>query len=138
MFIGCLRSEPEKSFGNQAKKYLRADRIDYLEEKFPRSNYLSGSEWAKAVTEEILSVLLPAVPGFESPEPDATADFLKEAARQWKTDQRVAGCVVYMREADSEQTERLEARIVRQTRHCAELKAREEAEKAKEEMRTKI
>lgn len=130
-----------KEFWQPGKKYLRADRIDYLEEKFPRSNYLSGSEWAKAVTEEIFSVLLPAVPGFESPEPDATADFLKEAARQWKTDQRVAGCVVYMREAleyDSEQTERLEARIVRQTRHCAELKAREEAEKAKEEMRTKI
>jgi hypothetical protein len=135
-YFGCLRSESGKSFGGQAKKYLRADRIDYLEEKFPRSNYQSGSEWAKAVTGEILSVLLPAVPGFEPPEPEATVDFLQEAARQWKTDQRVTGCMVYMREVleyDSEQTERLEARIIRQTRHCAELKAWEEAE----EMRSK-
>jgi len=54
---------------------------------------------------------------------------LKEAARQWKTEQKVAGCMVYAREVleyDSEQTERLETRIVRQTRYCAELKAWEE------------
>jgi hypothetical protein len=136
MFIGYLRSEPEESFEDHARKYLRPDRINYLREKFPRSNYQSASEWAKALTNEILLVSLPAIPGFEPPEPDATADFLKEAARQWKTDQRVAGCMVYMREVleyDSEQTERLEARIIRQIRHCAELKAWEEAE----EMRSK-
>ena len=54
---------------------------------------------------------------------------MKEAARQWKTEQKVAGCMVYAREVleyDSEQTERLETRIVRQTRYCAELKAWEE------------
>src|SRR6516164_4617227 len=30
MFIGYLRSQPEKSFEDQAKKYLRPDKINYL------------------------------------------------------------------------------------------------------------
>jgi hypothetical protein len=127
--MGYLLSEPEESFEDQARKYLRPDRINYLREKFPRSNYQSASEWAKVLTSEILSISLPDNSGFEPPESEARVDFLKEAARQWKTDQRVTGCMVYMREVleyDSEQTERLEARIVRQTRYCAELKALEE------------
>jgi hypothetical protein len=54
---------------------------------------------------------------------------LKQAAREWKTDQQIKGSIVYARELleylDKE-TERLEARIAKQTRYCAELKAREE------------
>ena len=52
-----------------------------------------------------------------------------EAAREWKTDQQVVGSIVYARELleyEFKETERLEARITRQTRHCAELKAMEE------------
>jgi hypothetical protein len=59
---------------------------------------------------------------------------LKEAARQWKTEQKVAGCMIYASEAleyDLKETERLNAMIVKQTRHCAELKAWEEAEEAR-------
>jgi hypothetical protein len=132
MFIRYLRSEPERSFEDQAKKYLRPDKINYLREKFPRSNYQSASEWAKALTSEILLVPLPNTPGFEPPEPET--DFLKELAHQWKTEQMVAGCMIYASEIleyDFKQTERLNAMIVKQTRHCAELKAWEEAEKAR-------
>jgi hypothetical protein len=52
----------------------------------------------------------------------------------WRTDQRVKGSIVYSRELleyELKETERLNAMIVKQTRHCAELKAWEEAEKAR-------
>ena len=56
-------------------------------------------------------------------------DELNEAAREWKTDQQVKGSLVYARELldylDKE-TERLEARIRKQTSYCAELKTFEE------------
>jgi len=129
MFLSCLRSDPETCFEQSARKYLRAENIDYLGRRFPSSNYQSASEWAKAVTTEILSVLLPAAPGFEPPESEGKVDLLKQAAREWRTDQRVVGSIVYARELleyDDKQTERLEARIARQIRHCAELKAMEE------------
>jgi hypothetical protein len=59
---------------------------------------------------------------------------LKQAAREWKADQQVKGSIVYARELleyYDKEIERLEARIARQTRHCAELKAWEEAEEAR-------
>jgi hypothetical protein len=129
MFIGYLRSEPEKSFDDQARKYLRPDKINYLTEKFPRSNYQSASEWAKALTNEIFLISMRDSPGYEPPEPEAQVDSLKELARLWKTEQKVAGCMIHASEVleyDFKETVRLEARIVSQTRHCAELKAWEE------------
>jgi len=129
MFLSCLRSDPETCFGESARKYLRAKNVDHLTQKFPRSNYQSASEWAKAVTTEILSVLMPAAPGFEPPESEGKVDLLKQATREWQTDQRVVGSIVYARELleyDDKHTERLQAQIVKQTRHCAELKAMEE------------
>ena len=56
-------------------------------------------------------------------------DEVREAARQWKSEQKVAGCMIFASEIleyDFKETERLEARIARQTRYCAELKAMEE------------
>ena len=47
----------------------------------------------------------------------------------YQTLRSAAGCMVYARELlgyDFKETERLETRIARQTRHCVELKAREE------------
>lgn len=127
MFIGYLRSEPEKSFDDQARKYLRPDKINYLTEKFPRSNYQSTSEWANALTNEIFLISMRDSPGYEPPEPEAQVDFLKELARQWKTEQKVAGCMIHASEVlEYDFPVRLEARIVSQTRHCAELKAWEE------------
>ena len=61
MFTDCLRSEPETCFEERASRYLLADKIDYLEEKFPRSNYQSTSEWAEAVIAEIHFVLLSGI-----------------------------------------------------------------------------
>jgi hypothetical protein len=59
---------------------------------------------------------------------------LEQAAREWRTDQQVKGSVAVSRELleyEAKETERLNAMIVKQTRHCAELKAWEEAEKAR-------
>jgi hypothetical protein len=124
MFLSYLDTEPETCFAKHARKYLRAEKIAYLEQKFPRSNYQSASEWAKAVTTEIISTSDFVPPGSEQ-----QIDPLKEAAREWTTEQRVNGSIVYARELleyEAKETERLEARIARQTRHCAELKAMEE------------
>ena len=135
MFIDYLGSDPETCFDKHAKKYLRPDKINDLKQKFPRTNYQSTAEWAKAITTEIFSGLLPAKPQFEaSPELDYRADEVEQALREWRTDQQVKGSIVYSRELldyELKETERLNAMIVKQTRHCAELKAWEEAEKAR-------
>ena len=130
MFIHYLGSEPETCFEKYARKCLRPGKIDYLQQKFPRSNYQSASERAKAVTTEILSAseFAPA-PAAAGSEADPLQKVMREAAREWKTDQQVNGSIVYARELleyEFKETERLEGRITRQTRHCAELKALEE------------
>ena len=134
MFIHYLGADPETCFDQHAKKCLRRDKIKNLEQKFPRTNYQSTAEWAQAVTTEILSGLLPAKPRSEAPELGYRADELEQALREWRTDQQVKGSIVYSRELldyELKETERLNAMIVKQTRHCAELKAWEEAEKAR-------
>jgi hypothetical protein len=127
MFTGRLRSEPETCFEKKhARKYLRPDKIDYLEENFPRSNYQSTSEWVKAVTTEIFLVLFPRTEGdrtLEAPE------LVKEAARQWRADCRVACAIPHERELleyELKQGELLEARIARKIKFCFELKTMEE------------
>ena len=132
MFLSRLRAEPETCFKQYAKKYLRRDKIDDLKQKFPRTNYQSTVEWVKAVTTEILSV--PLAPQFEAPELGYGADELEQALRDWRTDQQLVGSIAYARELleyELKETERLNAMIVKQTRHCAELKAWEEVEKAR-------
>jgi hypothetical protein len=134
MFLSRLRAEPETCFRQYAKKYLRRDKIDDLEQKFPRTDYQSTAEWAKAITTEILSGLLPDKLRIEAPQLGYSADELEQAAREWRTDQQVKGSIVYSRELleyELKETERLNAMIVKQTRHCAELKAWEEVEKAR-------
>jgi len=129
MFYSRLRLEPETCFEKYAKKYLRPDKISYLEEKFPRSNYQSTSEWAEAVMKEVLSASLPSPPAAEDSEFTKMDKTINEAAREWKTDQQVKGSIVYARallEYEDKETERLEKRIAQQTRYCAELKAMEE------------
>ena len=66
---------------------------------------------------------------YEPPASEGQVDPLKEAAREWKTDQKVKGSIVYARELleyEDKETERLEKRIAQQTRYCTELKAMEE------------
>ena len=128
MFIHYLLSEPETCFEQRASSCLRADRIVYLRQKFPRSNYQSTSEWVNALIGEILSASVK--PEFDAPELGDRADALREASRQWKAACQVAGTIMHaseLLEYESKETERLNALIVKQTRHCAELKLWEEA-----------
>jgi hypothetical protein len=53
MFLSRLRAEPETCFNQYAKKCLRPDKIDDLEQKFPRTDYQSTAEWAKAISFQI-------------------------------------------------------------------------------------
>jgi len=110
MFLSRLRAEPETCFNQYAKKYLRRDKIDDLEDKFPRTNYQSTAEWVEAITTEILAGVLPVKPQFEAPELGYRADELEEAAREWRTDQQVKGSFAYSRELleyEANETERL-------------------------------
>jgi hypothetical protein len=137
MFINCLRSEPETCFDEHARKYLRTDRINHLKQKCPRSDYQSISEWVEAVTCEILSFSFPTkLRGFETSELEAEISDLgvkfsdlEEAARQWKAEQQVAWSISHARELldwESNESERLDARINRQIKFLFELKAMEE------------
>jgi hypothetical protein len=128
MFIQHLNAEPETCFDEHAKKYLRRDKIDYLRQKFPETNYPSTAEWVKAIISEILSA--PDKPRIEAPELGYSADDLEQAAREWKTDQQVAGSITNAREFlefELKETERLNALIIKQTKYCAELKLWEES-----------
>jgi hypothetical protein len=62
--------KPETAFKEYASKFLRADKIRHLNQKFPRQNFASVPEWTAAVVEEVKSVLLPASPGFARLDPD--------------------------------------------------------------------
>jgi hypothetical protein len=72
--------EPETAFAEYASKYLRADKIRYLNQKFPRQNFESTADWAIAVAEVVQSVLLPGTPGFAALDP-ARLDPATEALR---------------------------------------------------------
>ena len=58
--VGHMSAEPEVAFERYAAWCLRPDKIYYLKQKFPRSDFESTAEWAQAVINEINSVLLPA------------------------------------------------------------------------------
>jgi hypothetical protein len=60
-FTAVLRTRPDVAFEEFASRCLRADKIKRLTQKFPRSDFNSTQEWAKAVIDEIESVLLPEV-----------------------------------------------------------------------------
>ena len=47
------------AFEQWANCLLRPDKVNYLKQKFPRSDFKSTPEWAQAVIDEITLVLLP-------------------------------------------------------------------------------
>ena len=57
-FLAILHFKPDVA-NNYAGRYLRADKIEYLRNKCPRTNFKSNQEWANAVIKEIKSALLP-------------------------------------------------------------------------------
>ena len=133
-FTHFLRTVPETCFEQHASRFLRPDRINYLRQKFPRSEFQSTSEWVEAVTKEIFSVLLPAMPGYPFPgageQADETMDSeMWDVLRQWKDDREVAATILQANELleyELKQSELLDARIARKIKFLCELKAMEE------------
>ena len=133
MFTGWLRSEPETCFEQHASRYLLPDKINYLSQKFPRSNYQSTSKWAEAVINEIVLVLIAGIERdktLEAPElDDDLRDNLREASRQWRADCQVTVTMVHASELldhEFKQGELLEARIARKIKSLFELKTMEQ------------
>ncbi len=61
-FVGFVDTAPEifdKFYEPLARALLSYDQRKYLEEKFPRESFKSGSAWLEAVHNEIASALLP-------------------------------------------------------------------------------
>jgi hypothetical protein len=141
-FTHCLHTEPETCFEqtrkvwvncvessitSSARKYLRPDKINHLKQKFPRSNYQSTADWVEAITKEIFSVLIPAIPGELVPEPGH--EQMLEVLRQWKDDRQVAETIlqaVELLDYEFKQSELLEARITRRIKSLFELKTMEQ------------
>jgi hypothetical protein len=116
--------KPETAFAEHASKCLRADKIDYLNQKFPRKNFESIEEWAVAVAEEIKAVLLPATPSFAALD-RVRLDPATEALRDEVIKMHSFVTTIHMREFlddDLEQQERLDARIARLRKELVEIK----------------
>ena len=116
--------EPETAFAEYANKYLRADKIRYLNQKIPRQNFKSTADWAAAIVEEIKSGLLPGTPGFAALDPDRL-DPATEAFRADIIKMHSFVTTIHMREFledDLEQCSRLDARIARLIKELIEIK----------------
>jgi hypothetical protein len=116
--------EPETAFAQHASKYLRADKISYLKQKFPRQNFESTADWAVAVAKEIRSVLLPEAGCFAARDQDRL-DPATEAMRSEVIKMRSFVTTIHMREFlddDLEQQERLDVRIGRLRKELVEIK----------------
>ncbi|HET8918767.1 MAG TPA: hypothetical protein VFN27_03715 [Xanthobacteraceae bacterium] len=125
-YLMCRK--PETAFVEYASQYLRADKIRYLNQKFPRQNFESIVEWAVAVAEEIKSDLLPGTPGFAALDPDRL-DPATEALRTDIIKMHSFITTIHMREFlddDLEQQERLDKRIARLIDDLIETKTRKQ------------
>ena len=112
--------QPETAFAEYASSPLRADKIDYLNQKFPRQNFESTEEWTVAVAKEIQSIL-PVTPGFDPLEPDSL-----NPARDTRRIAQLFLTTIHARnflDDDLDQQERLDARIMRLTKELVEIKA---------------
>ena len=112
--------QPETAFAEYASSLLRADKIDYLNQKFPRQNFESTEEWTVAVAKEIQSIL-PVTPGFDPLEPDSL-----NPARDTRRIAQLFLTTIHARnflDDDLDQQERLDARIMRLTKELVEIKA---------------
>jgi hypothetical protein len=125
LFIGIMLSEPETAFERHASRLLTAATSDHLEQKFPRSNYQSTSEWSEAVIMEIMSVLLPAAPpSLEASE--LGGQLSSEKFAKIITETQLAASITHgseLLERDLDLRERLDGMIARQTKHLIQLKA---------------
>jgi hypothetical protein len=124
-FIHLVGFEPETAFEKRST-CLRADKVNYLNQKFPRSNYKSTSEWAEAVKDEIQTVLLPAAaPSLYGPEPAKEPDDLTAGFRHIIRDFQLVTSIIHANqflEYDLDLQERLDARIARLVKHLVQTK----------------
>ena len=125
LFSCHMRSEPEMAFAKHAGSYLRADKINHLKQKFPRSSYKSTEEWSEAVITEIRTELMPAAFGPRL-EPGEKLDDYSEAFRQAAVEMQLFLHVIHAREFLDDELdvrERLDARIARAVKHLVQTKA---------------
>lgn len=121
-FYRIVSSEPEAAFEKEACRFLRADTINYLTQKFPRSKYKSASEWGEAVATEIWTVLLPGT-GFWASKPQ---DEMEAAVRADAISMRETASVSASSELFEQELalhERLDAKIARKIKFLIETKA---------------
>ena len=52
-----MQQQPETVFQKYASSSLRADKVNYLNQKFPRSDFKTPLEWAQAIINEIRALL---------------------------------------------------------------------------------
>jgi hypothetical protein len=126
LFIGFMRHDPETAFDKCAVNFLRADKINYLKQKFPRSNYQSTSEWAEAVIEKLQSFLPPAAPKFDTLGLRKEIVVCLEALREATDDHQLFLSVIHASEFiehDLNLRERLDARIARLIKQLIQIKA---------------
>src|SRR5262249_9630525 len=113
-FCAILSSEPETAFEKEASRFLRAEIINYLTKKFPRSHYKSTSEWVEAVANEIKTVLLPR-DYVSKPEDEVEAGFCGQANRMRRTALLCASSKLF--EQELALYERLDAKIATKIRY---------------------
>jgi hypothetical protein len=113
-FVGLMQDHPETCFMQYAHRCLRPDRIKYLQEKFLRHDFQSASEWAQAMVNHIMSVLLPPV----------TISDQNEGLKRWKLlVQSAANFSGDLFDQELTLDERLNAMIDRATKRLIHIKA---------------
>jgi hypothetical protein len=125
-FMFELRTQPELAFEKEADRWLLPEKIKYLKEKFPRSSYQSTSEWAQEVLDEIETVLLPAIPRLEAPEPWQKVECGIEEALTLAAEAQTATVLAHAKELFEEELnlrERLDGMIDRKVKHLMQVKA---------------
>jgi hypothetical protein len=124
-FATTMLIKPEIAFEKYATWFLRPDKIRHLKQKFPRSNYQSSSEWAEAVINEIETVLMPATPSFEPPDPGKKVD-LQEPSREMAAKFQMVDVMFHsipLFERDLDVRDRLDGMIFRQVKYLVQLKS---------------
>jgi hypothetical protein len=107
-----------------ASRFLRPSKINYLNQKFPRSNFKSASKWAQAVIDEIR--LVEPTPNYREYEvPEELRELLGEGPEVWK---KMAAIQPSLRSSDLFMqelalNERLDAMIDRAIKRLIQLKA---------------
>jgi hypothetical protein len=120
--FGCFMVyTPEITFDKSAKILLSADRISHFEQKCPRSNYKSTSEWAAAVIWECYSILV----SVGELKPGDKPDVLPEVIDEFITGLELINAVQEAKELfeDELNLRRLEAMIDRKVKYLLQLKA---------------